>query len=161
MGAGRLRRGFASLAGVFTRLRWPLWWLATSHAGRCRRMHGFPRPASTMPPAAPILSATPAELAPPIVRKSKRLEGADFLHGIASWVRRCPRRPHRDGELPERSDMYAMTACHPTLLFGTVVRRSIRNTGEISRSTHSTIAVFFRDEGRVIDLSPYAAALEL
>jgi rare lipoprotein A len=114
------------------------------------------RPASTMPPAAPILSATPAELAPPITRKSRLARGADFLHGIASWYGSVL-NGHRTAS-GERFDMYAMTACHPTLPFGTLVR-------VVDQNTKRSVVVRINDrgildEGRVIDLS-YAAAQEL
>jgi peptidoglycan lytic transglycosylase len=114
------------------------------------------RPASTMPPAAPILSATPAELAPPIAHKSKLARNADFLHGIASWYGSVL-NGHRTAS-GERFDMYAMTACHPTLPFGTLVR-------VIDQNTKRSVVVRINDrgildEGRVIDLS-YAAAQEL
>jgi rare lipoprotein A len=114
------------------------------------------RPASTLPPAAPILSE-PALLAPPITaKKAKYAPGADLLHGIASWYGSVL-NGHRTAS-GERFDMFAMTACHPTLPFGTMVRvvnlrnkRSavvrINDRGELS-------------EGRIIDLS-YAAAQAL
>ena len=114
------------------------------------------RPASTMPPAAPILSATPAELAPPIARRAKHYEGVDVLHGIASWYG-AVLNGHRTAS-GERFDMYAMTACHPTLPFGTLVR-------VVDQNTKKSVVVRINDrgildEGRIIDLS-YAAAQEL
>lgn len=114
------------------------------------------RPASTMPPSAPILSATPAELAPPIARRAKDYKGADVLHGIASWYG-AVRNGHRTAS-GERFDMYAMTACHPTLPFGTLVR-------VVDQNTKRSVVVRINDrgildEGRIIDLS-YAAAQEL
>jgi rare lipoprotein A len=114
------------------------------------------RPASTMPPAAPVLSATPTELAPPIARKSNLARGADLLHGIASWYGSVL-NGHRTAS-GERFDMYAMTACHPTLPFGTLVR-------VVDQNTKRSVVVRINDrgvldDGRVIDLS-YAAAQEL
>ncbi|MGD0789356.1 MAG: septal ring lytic transglycosylase RlpA family protein [Terracidiphilus sp.] len=114
------------------------------------------RPAATMPPAAPILSETPALLAPPIARKSKLDKGADLLHGIASWYGSVL-NGHRTAS-GERFDMYAMTACHPTLPFGTLVR-------VVDQNTKRSVVVRINDrgildEGRIIDLS-YAAAQEL
>jgi rare lipoprotein A len=58
----------------------------------------------------------------------------------------------------ERFDMYAMTACHPTLPFGTMVRVTDLNSKK-------SVVVRINDrgilsEGRIIDLS-YAAAEEL
>ena len=54
--------------------------------------------------------------------------------------------------------MYAMTACHPTLPFGTLVR-------VVDQNTKRSVVVRINDrgvldDGRVIDLS-YAAAQEL
>ena len=115
------------------------------------------RPAATMPPAAPILSETPALLAPPIARKSKLDKGADLLHGIASWYGSVL-NGHRTAS-GERFDMYAMTACHPTLPFGSVVR-------VVNQSNHRSVVVRINDrgdlvvEGRIIDLS-YGAAEKL
>lgn len=115
------------------------------------------RPASTLPPAAPSLYETPALLAPPIAaRKSKAERGADLLHGIASWYGSVL-NGHRTAS-GERFDMYAMTACHPTLPFGTLVR-------VIDQNTKRSVVVRINDrgildDGRIIDLS-YAAAQEL
>ncbi len=56
-------------------------------------------------------------------------------------------------------DMYAMTACHPSLPFGSIVR-------VVNRSNHRSVVVRITDrgdlveEGRVIDLS-YGAAEKL
>ena len=114
------------------------------------------RPPATMPPAAPNLNETPALLAPSIARKSKLDKGADLLHGIASWYGSVL-NGHRTAS-GERFDMYAMTACHPTLPFGTLVR-------VVDQSTKRSVVVRINDrgvldEGRIIDLS-YAAAQEL
>jgi rare lipoprotein A len=54
--------------------------------------------------------------------------------------------------------MYAMTACHPTLPFGTMVR-------VVNLNNHKTVVVRINDrgeldKGRVIDIS-YAAAEKL
>jgi len=55
--------------------------------------------------------------------------------------------------------MYSMTACHPTLPFGSIVR-------VVNRRNHRSVVVRITDrgdlvhEGRVIDLS-YGAAQEL
>jgi len=108
----------------------------------------LPRPAVTAPPAAPIVSVTPASLAP------KRTN--DLLHGFASWYGGVFNgRKTASGQL---YDMYEYTACHPTLPFGTVVRvKNLRNL--------LTVDVRITDrgylyEGRIIDLS-YAAAKKL
>jgi len=117
----------------------------------------LPRPASTMAPAAPIMAETPALLAPPIPsKKAKYAPGADLLHGIASWYGSVL-NGHRTAS-GERFDMYAMTACHSTLPFGTLVR-------VVDQNTKRSVVVRINDrgelsEGRVIDLS-YAAAQAL
>jgi rare lipoprotein A len=115
------------------------------------------RPASTLPPAAPILSETPALLAPPITaKKAKSAPRGDLLHGIASWYG-AVLNGHRTAS-GERFDMRAMTACHPTLPFGSIVR-------VVDQNTMRSVVVRINDrgelsEGRVIDLS-YAAAQAL
>jgi len=113
----------------------------------------LPGPAFTAPPRAPILSETPAQFAP------KKAEGAaktDLLRGIASWYGSVL-NGHRTAS-GERFNMYAMTACHPTLPFGTQVR-------VVDLNTKKSVVVRINDrgvlsEGRIIDLS-YAAAQEL
>jgi rare lipoprotein A len=75
------------------------------------------------------------------------------LHGIASWY--GGRFNGRHTASGERFDMNAMTACHPTLPFGTVVR--VLNT-ENNRSV--VVRITDRgalEEGRIIDLSLGAA----
>jgi rare lipoprotein A len=80
----------------------------------------------------------------------------DVLKGIASWYGSVL-NGHRTAS-GERFDMYAMTACHPTLPFGTTVK-------VIDLNTKRSVVVRINDrgilsEGRIIDLS-YAAAQEL
>jgi rare lipoprotein A len=113
----------------------------------------LPRPASVAPPPAPSLSAAPASTAP---KKTASPSRAHLLRGIASWYGSM-----LDGRLTasgERFDMHAMTACHPTLPFGTVVRvLDLRNK--------KSVVVRINDRGdlapgRIIDLS-YAAAEQL
>jgi rare lipoprotein A len=106
------------------------------------------RPAVTLPPRPPAEIATPASLAP------KRT--SDVLHGAASWYGGVFNG--RKTASGERYDMNAMTACHPTLPFGTIVR--VRN-----RRNNQTVDVRITDRGylyagRIIDLS-YAAAQKL
>ena len=79
-----------------------------------------------------------------------------MLRGIASWYGGV-----FNGRLTasgERFDMYAMTACHPTLPFGSVVR-------VVNLNNHHSVVVRITDrgylfDGRVIDLS-YGAAQKL
>lgn len=109
----------------------------------------LPRPAVSAPVAS---SATPASLA----TKADAAEQKDKLHGIASWYGSV-----FNGRLTasgERFNMYAMTACHPTLPFGTKVR-------VINRANHKSVVVRITDrgelvKGRIIDLS-YGAAKKL
>ena len=114
----------------------------------------LPRPTVTAPPALPMVTAAPALLAPQVPAGKKR---TDKLHGIASWYGGV-----FNGRLTasgERYDMYAMTACHPTLPFGSLVR-------VFNRGNKRSVVVRITDrgdlvhEGRIIDLS-YGAAEEL
>lgn len=110
------------------------------------------RPGVTMT-AAPTngtsLSASLAEQA--------AIKRGDRLHGIASWYGRVFNG--RKTASGERYDMYAMTACHPTLPFGSLVK-------VINDDNHRSVVVRITDrgdlvdEGRIIDLS-YAAAERL
>jgi rare lipoprotein A len=86
----------------------------------------LPRPSLTAPPALSAANATPVQLAPhqPVAKAT-----SDALHGIASWY--GGKFNGRHTASGERFDMYAMTACHPTLPFGTVVRVVNLNAGRI------------------------------
>jgi rare lipoprotein A len=111
----------------------------------------LPKPALTAPT---IQSATPAVLAPK--KKTVTESRNDVLRGIASWYGSVL-NGHRTAS-GERFDMYAMTACHPTLPFGTMVR-------VVDLNTKRSVVVRINDRGildpgRIIDLS-YAAAQEL
>jgi rare lipoprotein A len=82
---------------------------------------------------------------------------ADILHGIASWYGGVFNgRRTASGEV---YDMHAMTACHATLPFGSVVR-VINRTNKRSVVVKITDRGDLVEEGRIIDLS-YAAAEEL
>jgi rare lipoprotein A len=112
----------------------------------------LPRPAPVTTLVPPALAA-PARIAP---AKTAAKPRADILRGIASWYGSVL-DGHRTAS-GERFDMYAMTACHPTLPFGTLVR-------VIDLNTKKSVVVRINDrgelsKGRVIDLS-YAAAHEL
>ncbi len=119
------------------------------------------RPPATLPPNAPMEMPAPvivphqtaAEQAKVKAEEERR---ADALRGIASWYG-GPFNGRRTAS-GERYDMYAMTACHPTLPFGSIVR--VVNT-ENKRS----VVVRVTDRGdlledRIIDLS-FAAAEKL
>jgi rare lipoprotein A len=109
------------------------------------------RPPVAAPPPAPALSATPVTVAQ-TPQPTPKATGK-ILHGFASWYGGV-----FNGRLTasgEKFDMNAMTACHPTLPFGTRVR--VENT-----RNHRSVIVRITDRGilygrRVIDLS-YAAA---
>jgi rare lipoprotein A len=113
----------------------------------------LPRPAATAPPVAPETSATPSSLAP---KKKTAKQTADVLRGLASWYGGIFNGRHTASG--ERFDMNAMTACHPSLPFGTRVR-------VVNLSNKQSVVVRITDrgelfEGRVIDLS-YGAAKKL
>jgi rare lipoprotein A len=108
------------------------------------------KPASTAPP---VLSATPPTLE---ARKPARESRTDMLRGLATWYGSVLNGHHTASG--ERFNMYAMTACHPTLPFGTMVR-------VVNLNNHKNVVVRINDrgeldEGRVIDVS-YAAAEKL
>ena len=85
------------------------------------------------------------------------IKRGDRLHGIASWYGGVFQG--RKTASGERYDMYAMTACHPTLPFGSLVR-------VINHKNHRSVVVKITDRGdlveqnRIIDLS-YGAAQRL
>lgn len=109
------------------------------------------RPTPT-PLAEPTVSApTPASLAAAAPKTEKPKEKQK---GIASWY-----GGWFDGRTTasgERFDQYAMTACHPSLPFGSIVR-------VVNLKNHRSVVVKITDrgdlidEGRIIDLSRGAA----
>jgi rare lipoprotein A len=128
---------------------------------------GLPRAAITTLAANAAASPTPssmaqaeAQTAPAVPKNGPTPEARqwkDKIHGIASWYGGVFNG--RKTASGETYDMYAMTACHPTLPFGSMVR-------VVNRSNHRAVVVRITDrgdlieEGRVIDLS-YAAAQRL
>lgn len=111
------------------------------------------RPDTAAPPAAPVSSTTPASLTPP---KPTGKQHRDVLHGLASWYGAAFNGRHTASG--ERFEMNAMTACHPTLPFGSLVR-------VVNRKNHKSVVVRitdrgYLDRGRIIDLS-YGAAQQL
>jgi rare lipoprotein A len=116
------------------------------------------RPAATNLPAAPTSTPTPVmtqkiAIAP---KKSIAKIPARMLRGAASWYGSVFNG--RKTASGETFDMYAMTACHPTLPFGTKVR-------VVDLANHKSVVVRITDRGdllnkRIIDLS-YAAAEKL
>jgi len=124
---------------------------------------GLPRPDTAAPASSLAASATPASLAnqqsasPQNSPSTAARQWKDRLHGIASWYGGVFNgRKTASGEI---YDMYALTACHPTLPFGSLVR-------VVNRRNHRSVIVRITDrgdlvhEGRIIDLS-YGAAEKL
>jgi rare lipoprotein A len=124
---------------------------------------GLPRPALNPPATSLAASATPDSLAdeePAVPRSGPTAEARQWnnkVHGVASWYGSVFNgRKTASGEI---FNMYAMTACHPTLPFGSIVR-------VVNQSNHRSVVVRIIDrgdlieEGRVIDLS-YGAARKL
>jgi peptidoglycan lytic transglycosylase len=105
--------------------------------------------------AAPPPAAVRPVPAPPTPQQVAQQRG-DKLRGLASWY-----GGPFNGQLTangERYNMYAMTACHDTLPFGSIVR-------VVDLRNHRSVVVRINDrgylyKGRVIDLS-YAAAKQL
>jgi len=121
----------------------------------------LPRPALTAPAASPATSATPASLAdqepPQTAPTPAALNWKDRIRGVASWYGGVFNG--RKTASGETYDMYAMTACHPSLPFGSIVR-------VVNVHNHRSVVVKITDrgdlveEGRIIDLS-YGAAKKL
>ena len=134
---------------------------------------GLPRPVFITSAAQPQASATPASLVPPahtaaaLIDKEPRIpqnaptsaaqSWNDRIHGVASWYGGVFNgRKTASGEV---YDMNAMTACHPSLPFGSIVR-------VVNVHNHRSVVVRITDrgdlveEGRIIDLS-YGAAQKL
>jgi len=113
----------------------------------------FSHSAATAPSAGPTASPTPAVLTP---QKPLETETSHALHGLASWYGGVFNG--RRTASGERFDMYALTACHPTLPFGSLVR-------VVNLKNGRSVVVRITDrgylyEGRVLDLS-YGAAQRL
>jgi rare lipoprotein A len=124
---------------------------------------GVPKPSLTSPVSGSATSATPASLATdePQVPQGPPTSAArkwnDRIRGVASWYGGVFNgRKTASGEV---YNMYAMTACHPSLPFGSIVR-------VVNLRNRKTVVVRITDrgdlveEGRVIDLS-YGAAKKL
>jgi rare lipoprotein A len=109
---------------------------------------GVPRPAAAASPNVVVLNATPPMSAPKPHLK--------LLRGIASWY--GDQFDGRKTASGETFSMDEMTACHPSLPFGSEVR-------VVNLRNHKSVVVRITDraalvKGRVIDLS-YAAADKL
>lgn len=103
--------------------------------------------------APPVASPTPESLND----QQRAIKRGDRLQGIASWYGGVFNG--RRTASGERFNMYAMTACHPTLPFGSLVR-------VVNRTNKHSVVVRITDRGdlvkdnRIIDLS-YGAARKL
>jgi len=123
-----------------------------------RTVHADATTITAAPP--PIATPTPDTLAAEqaaLKAQQTAIKRGDRLHGIASWYGGV-----FNGRITasgERYDMYAMTACHPTLPFGSLVR-VINHTNKRSVIVKITDRGDLVDEGRIIDLS-YGAAQKL
>ena len=113
-----------------------------------------PRPTATVPPSTPVVATVEPDSLTPKARVAARRKA--LLRGIASWY-----GEHFQGRKTasgETYDMYAMTACHPTLPFGTLVR-------VVNLKNGRSVVVRITDrgdlpKGRILDLS-YGAAEQL
>jgi rare lipoprotein A len=105
-----------------------------------------------MQEASPATAPTPEQLA-----EQSAIKRGDRLTGLASWYGGVFNGRHTaSGEL---FNMFAMTACHPTLPFGSLVR-VINKTNKHSVVVRINDRGDLVDEGRIIDLS-YGAAKRL
>ena len=111
-------------------------------------------PAASVPPSVPaVQSAAPDSLT---TKRTVAAQRAALLRGIASWYGTVFNG--RETASGETFDMYAMTACHPTLPFGSLVK-------VVNLKNKRSVVVRITDrgdlaKGRVIDLS-YGAADKL
>lgn len=111
-------------------------------------------------PAAMMLPIPAASIPTPVLTRPRHQAVGKIpvrmLKGVASWYGSVFNG--RTTASGEKFDMYAMTACHPTLPFGSKVR-------VIDLANHKSVVVRITDRGdllnrRIIDLS-YAAAQKL
>lgn len=106
--------------------------------------------ATTMTGAPPVAEPTPDSLR----AEQTAIKRGDRLHGIASWYGGIFHG--RKTASGEPFDKFAMTACHPTLPFGSIVR-------VVNQANKRSVVVKINDrgdlveEGRIIDLSQAAA----
>jgi rare lipoprotein A len=113
------------------------------------------RPITTTMTVAPSTVASPTP--DTLVAQQTAIKRGDRLHGIASWYGGVFNG--RKTASGERFDMFAMTACHPSLPFGSLVR-VINKTNKHSVIVKITDRGDLVHEGRIIDLS-YGAAQQL
>jgi rare lipoprotein A len=111
------------------------------------------RPTASVPPSVPAFPNAQPELTP---KRTIAAQRAAMLRGIATWYGTVFNG--RKTASGETFDMYAMTACHPTLPFGSLVK-------VVNLKNKRSVVVRITDrgdlaEGRIIDLS-YGAAQQL
>ena len=111
--------------------------------------------ATAVAPSAPVVVSKPTPTFVEDVQAEKKIP-AHLLHGVASWYGSVFNG--RQTASGETFNMYAMTACHPTLPFGTKVR-------VVNTANHKSVVVRITDrgllyDGRILDLS-YGAAQKL
>ena len=121
-------------------------------ATRPVQAHGLvPLPAASVPPSVPVAVKTvPGSLS---TGRTIAAQRKALLRGIASWYGEA--FDGRTTASGERFDMTAMTACHPTLPFGSLVR-----VVNLKNGRSVTVRITDRGdlpEGRVLDLSMAAA----
>jgi rare lipoprotein A len=109
--------------------------------------------ATTMTAAPSVADPAPESLA----AQRTAIKRGDRLHGIASWYGGVFNG--RKTASGKRFDMWAMTACHPTLPFGSLVR-VINHANKHSVVVRITDRGDLVDQGRIIDLS-FGAAQKL
>jgi rare lipoprotein A len=108
---------------------------------------------ASVPPSVPAISNASPALTP---KRTLAAQRAAMLRGIATWYGTVFNgRKTANGET---YDMYAMTACHPTLPFGSLVK-------VVNLNNKRSVVVRITDrgylsKGRIIDLS-YGAAEKL
>jgi rare lipoprotein A len=120
------------------------------------------RPPATLPPNAPMEMPAPVIVPQQTAAEQAKVKAeeerrADILRGIASWYGGV--FDGRRTASGERYDMYGMTACHPTLPFGSIVR-VVNTKNKRSVVVRITDRGDLVDENRIIDLS-FAAAERL
>ena len=113
----------------------------------------LPGPTASVPPSIPVMGKARPGLTPKGMIAAQR---AAMLRGIATWYGTVFNG--RQTASGETYDMYAMTACHPTLPFGSLVK-------VVNLKNKRSVVVRITDrgdlaQGRIIDLS-YAAAQQL
>lgn len=121
---------------------------------------GLSRPITTSTATNPVTSPTPESLVTAESAKKAEqtaIKRGDRLHGIASWYGGVFNG--RTTASGETYNMYALTACHPTLPFGSLVK-VVNHTNHRSVVVRITDRGDLVDEGRIIDLS-FGAAQKL